>query len=160
MLKGRRKAVRKKTLASFYKLIALEVMTTSNLEILLGEEGHANHIELLYHGSTNTRRLDAPPFEPPSKIISMSRKRWTSPFAWGLSCTVFLDCTPFYGRAKTPYTLGFYPLHLKFQGYFLNKNSAHRRHISGLLQEVLPKFEFFSIPLHCCGVADRQRTHR
>lgn len=73
--KETKKGCEEETLASFYKLIALEVMTTSNLEILLGEEGHANHIELLYHGSTNTRRLDAPPFEPPSKIISMSRKR-------------------------------------------------------------------------------------
>ena len=50
-------------------------MTTTDLEIFLVKEGHANHIELLYHGSTNTRRLNAPPFEPPSKIISMSRKR-------------------------------------------------------------------------------------
>ena len=75
MLKGRRKAVKKKTLASIYKLIALEIMTTSNLEIFLVKEGHANHLKELYLGSTNTRRLDAPPFEPPSKIISMSRKR-------------------------------------------------------------------------------------
>jgi hypothetical protein len=67
--------VSKKSLASINKLKAVEAMTTSNLEILIGKEDHANHLKELYLGSTNTRRLRAPPFEPPAKIMSMSRKR-------------------------------------------------------------------------------------